>query len=98
LSIPATNRLRTCGGSAVARVLAWAVIAETSLFCSRAPTAAVPITRPTCRTVFSTPDAAPAMRGSTLRMPTVTMGAKMHPMPNPATIRGARKTSHEESG
>ena len=48
--------------------------------------------------VFSTPEAAPAMRGSMLRMPTVTMGAKMQPMPSPATIRGARKTVHEESG
>jgi len=98
LSIPATNRPRSCGGSAADRALAWAAIAETSLFCSRAPTAAVPITRPTCRTVFSTPDAAPAMRGSMLRMPTVSMGAKMQPMPNPATIKGTRKMSHDESG
>jgi hypothetical protein len=98
LSIPATNRLRTCGGRAAARVLAWAAIAETSLFCSRAPTAAVPITRPTCRTVFSTPYAAPARRGSMLRMATVTIGAKMQPIPSPATISGARKTGQEEPG
>ena len=97
-SIPATNRPRTCGGSAAERALAWSAIAETSLFCSRAPTTAVPITRPTCRMVLSTPDAAPAMRGSMLRMATVTIGAKMQPMPSPATIKGATKTGHEERG
>ena len=91
---PAAHLGRQCGRPG-ARLVA---IEETSRFCSRAPTAAVPITRPTCRTVFSTPDAAPAMRGSMLRMATVIIGAKMQPMPNPATTRGATNMGHEESG
>ena len=94
--ISAMNGPRTCAGSAAERVVAWLVIADTSRFCSSAPTAAVPITRPTCRTVLSTPEAAPAIRGSMLRMATVTIGAKMQPMPTPATISGARNSYHAE--
>ncbi len=77
-------------------MVAWLVIVDTRRFCSSAPTAAVPMTRPTCRTVLSTPEAAPAIRGSMLRMATVTIGAKMQPMPAPATISGARKTYHAD--
>jgi hypothetical protein len=96
--ISVTNRLRTCGGSAAERLAAWLVMVDTSLFCSRAPTVAVPMTSPTCRTVLSTPDAAPAICGWMLRMATVISGANTQPMPNPATISGARKLCHEESG
>ncbi len=96
--ISCTNRPRTCGGSAAERLAAWLVMVDTSLFCSRAPTAAVPITRPTCLTVLRTPDAAPAICGWMLRMATVIRGANTQPMPNPATISGARKLCHEESG
>ncbi len=98
LSISLTNRPRTWGGSAADRALASVAIEETSRFCSRAPTAATPITWPTCRTVFSTPEAAPAMRGSTLRMATVVIGAKMQPRPNPATARGATNVGQLDAG
>ena len=40
--------------------------------------------------MFSTPDAAPAIRGSMFRMATVTIGAKMQPIPIPATISAGR--------
>ena len=98
LWIAAMKGPRTCAGSAAVRVVAWLVRDDASLFCSRAPTAAVPITRPVCRTVFSTPDAAPAIRGSISRMATVTNGANVHPMPNPATISAGRKSCHAELG
>ena len=38
------------------------------------------------------------MRGEMLRMATVVMGAKVMPMPAPATIAGTRKLIHVESG
>ena len=78
------NSPRSGAGSAAERVLAWLVIDDSSRFCSRAPTAAVPMTRPTCRTVFSTPDAAPASCGWTLRMATV--------------IERREHTAHAEAG
>ena len=59
---------------------------------------AVPMTRPTCLTVFSTPDAAPAICGSMFRMAVVTSGANTQPMPNPATSSGARKLCQEDVG
>jgi len=59
---------------------------------------AVPITEPTCRTVFSMPEAAPAIRGSTWRMATVVSGANVPPMPRPATTSGARKSCQVEVG
>ena len=94
----AMNGPRTWAGSAAVRVVAWLVRDDTSRFCSSAPTAAVPITRPTWRTVFSTPDAAPLIRGSMLRMATVTRGANVQPMPNPPTISAGRKSYHAELG
>src|SRR5260370_39713060 len=44
------------------------------------------------------PDAAPDICGEMLRMATVVMGAKVIPIPAPATIAGARKLIHVESG
>ena len=38
------------------------------------------------------------MRGEMLRIATVVMGAKVMPMPAPATIAGTRKLIHVESG
>ena len=67
-----------------------------SRFCSSAPTPAVPITVPTCRVVLKTPEAAPAIIGLTLRMATVVIGAKVQPMPMPATNCGARKSYQAE--
>src|ERR1039457_5900466 len=98
LWIAAMNGPRTWAGRAAVRVVAWLVRDDTSRFCSRAPTVAVPITRPTWRTVFSTPDAAPAIRGSMFRMAVVTIGANVQPMPNPATISAGRKSYHAELG
>ncbi len=76
----------------------WVVMSETSRFCSSAPTVAVPRTRPTCRTVFSTPDAAPAIRGSMLRMAMVVSGANVQPIPTPATSRQGRNTYQADVG
>src|SRR5438445_10898071 len=56
-----------------------------------APTMALPMTPPSCRIVFKTPDAAPASRGSTRRMVTVVMGAKVQPRPSPAMMNGREK-------
>src|SRR5258708_18876722 len=44
------------------------------------------------------PDAAPDICGEMLRMATVVMGEKVIPIPAPATIAGARKLIHVESG
>ena len=76
--------------------MASAVRAELSRFCSRAPTAAVPITAPTCRTVFSMPDAAPAICGSMFRMAVVVIGANMQPMPKPAMASAGMKSCQVE--
>jgi len=56
------------------------------------------MTEPTCRTVLSMPEAAPAIRGSTWRMATVVSGANVPPMPRPATINGTRKSCQVEVG
>ena len=93
---PLTNGTRYWAGSAAERMAAWLASEEASRFCSSAPTAAVPMTEPTWRTVLSMPEAAPAIRGSTSRMATVVSGANVPPMPRPATIRGARKSCQVE--
>ncbi len=93
---PLTNGARYWAGSAAEWMLAWLVSEEASRFCSRAPTAAVPMTEPTWRTVLSMPEAAPAIRGSTSRMAIVVSGANVPPMPSPATISGARKSCQDE--
>ena len=85
---------RTCGGSPAELVVAWLVSEATSRFSSSAPTDAVPITVPTWRTVLSTPDAAPAICGLTLRMAVVVIGANVRPCRCPATISGGRKSCH----
>ena len=77
---------------------AWLVSEAASRFCSSAPTAAVPMTEPTWRVVFSTPEAAPAIRGSTSRIATVVSGANVPPMPRPATISAGRKSYQVECG
>src|SRR5207245_9930783 len=59
---------------------------------------ALPMTAPSWRIVFSTADAEPAMRGSMFRMATVVIGAKVIPIPAPATIAGTKKLIHVESG
>src|SRR5262249_39210052 len=86
------------GARARAGVRAAPGTGEPTRFCSGAPTAAGPTPRPPCLRVSSTPGAAPATRGSMLRMATVTSGAKMQPMPIPATISGATNVSQLESG
>jgi hypothetical protein len=53
---------------------------------------------PSCRIVFSTPDAAPATRGEMLRIATVVMGANVRPIPMPETMVGTRKVDHVELG
>ena len=95
---PLTNGPRTDAGSPADRMAAWLLSAVTSRFCSSAPTAAVPMTEPTWRTVLIMPDAAPAIRGSTSRIATVVIGANVPPMPRPATIIGARKSCRRECG
>ena len=64
-----------------------------SRFCKTAPITALPIAPPTCLTVFSTPDAAPAICGFTLRIATVVRGAKVMPSPNPASAAGPQKVA-----
>jgi hypothetical protein len=51
---------------------AWLPSSAASRFWSSAPTEAVPMTEPTWRTVFSMPDAAPAILGSTSAGPGAT--------------------------
>ena len=78
-----TNPDRYGAGSAADRVVASSRSVVASWFCSRAPTAALPTTEPTWRSVLFTPAAAPASIGGTPRMASVAIGAQMPPMPRP---------------
>ena len=93
---PVIRWARVAGGSAVVRALAWLTSATDSLFCSSAPTAAVPMTEPTCRTVLIMPEAAPAIWARCRRMAIVVIGAKVQPIPTPATISVGRKSCQVE--
>src|SRR5207248_10123861 len=85
-------------GSEAAWLTAWSSSAVARWFCRRAPTTELPIAAPSCRVVFSTPEADPAIRGEMLRMATVVIGAKVMPMPAPAMMAGTRKLIQVESG
>jgi len=95
---PLTNGARACGGRLAETAVARLVSELTSRFCSSAPTAAVPMTEPTWRVVLSTPEAAPAIFGSTSLIAVVVIGGNVPPMPRPATIIGARKSYQAECG
>src|SRR5215475_15890233 len=95
---PEMKWLLSRGGSEPARLAAAAGSETERRFWSRAPTAAVPMTAPTWRTVLIMPEAAPATRGSMLRMATVVIGANVQPIPTPAIARLGMKSCHVEWG
>src|SRR5256885_14332574 len=94
----AMNWSRNDAGKAVERVTAWLWSVVASWFCRMAPITALPLAAPSWRIVLRTAEAAPATRGSMLRIAIVVMGAKVIPMPAPAMIAGTRKLIHVESG
>src|SRR5712692_5172865 len=94
----ATNWARKLSGSAPAWLTAWSCNVVARWFCNKAPTTALPMAAPSWRVVLRIPDAAPDICGEMLRMATVVIGAKVMPMPTPATIAGARKLIQVEAG
>ena len=94
----ATNASRYAAGNNVECATAWLCSVVASWFCKMAPMTALPIAAPSWRIVLRTAEAAPATRGSMLRIAIVVMGAKVIPMPAPAMIAGTRKLIHVESG
>src|SRR6266536_2379563 len=80
-------------GSEVAAVAARASIAAASWLARIEPVTAPPRTAPSCRAVLSAPEAAPASAGGAACMPMVIMGAKIAPMPSPATSSTGAKVS-----
>src|SRR5262245_14666265 len=95
---PVMNLCLASGGSVPACCTAATGSDAAIRFWSRAPTAAVPITAPTCRTVLIIPEAAPATRGSIFRIAMVVIGAKVQPIPTPAMARAQMKSCHCEVG
>src|SRR5207244_12999563 len=72
---------RYAAGNDVECATAWLCSVVASWFCKIAPITALPMAAPSWRIVLRTADAAPATRGSMLRIATVVMGAKVMPMP-----------------
>ena len=88
---PLTNGCWKAAGKCAAAVTAWSWSAVANWFWSKAPTTAAPMTDPSWRVVFNTPEAAPAIAGLISRMATVVMGANTSPRPTPVSTKGRKK-------